>query len=88
VTARIRSLRRGSGRALKAWAEAGLDPISLHEARHTYASIMIDAGANAKAISTYMWVTRRSRSPTTATGSSCRATDQVRALLDAYLGAG
>jgi integrase len=74
-------------RALKAWAEAELDPITLHEARHTYASIMIDAGANAKAISTYMG------------HSSIQVTydrygklmpgneDQVRALLDAYLGA-
>jgi len=29
-------------------------PISLHEGRHTFASLMIAAGVNAKALSTYM----------------------------------
>jgi integrase len=43
-------------RAVKAWTEAELelDPIGLHEARHTYASICIAAGVNVKALSTYM----------------------------------
>ena len=41
-------------RALAAWAPAGLEPIGLHEARHTFASLMIAAGVNAKALSTYM----------------------------------
>jgi len=41
-------------RAVAAWRAAGLKPITLHECRHTYASTMIAAGANAKAISTYM----------------------------------
>jgi integrase len=57
-------------RALTAWARANaqeslraeqegrepdlLDPIGLHEARHTYASLMIAAGVNAKALQTYM----------------------------------
>jgi integrase len=40
-------------RADHAWA-AGLERITLHEARHTYASLMIAAGVNAKALSTYM----------------------------------
>jgi integrase len=40
-------------RSRKAWA-AGLDPIGLHEARHTFASLMIAAGVNAKALTTYM----------------------------------
>jgi len=53
-----------SGRAGTAWKrmnlkrkEAELDPIapiSLHEGRHTFASLMIAAGVNAKALSTYM----------------------------------
>jgi integrase len=34
-------------------ARAGLDPIGLHECRHTFASMMIAAGMNAKAL-TYM----------------------------------
>jgi integrase len=37
-----------------AWAVAGLDRLTLHEGRHTYASLMIAAGVNAKALSTYM----------------------------------
>jgi integrase len=37
-----------------AWAAAGLDRLTLHEGRHTYASLMIAAGVNAKALSTYM----------------------------------
>lgn len=41
-------------RAQVAWKRAGLDPIGLHEARHTFASVLIAAGVNAKAITTYM----------------------------------
>jgi integrase len=37
-----------------AWRRAGVDPINLHEARHTFASIAIAAGLNAKVIATYM----------------------------------
>jgi len=31
-----------------------VDPLTLHAARHTYASLMIAAGVNAKALSTFM----------------------------------
>ena len=41
-------------RASKAWERAKLERITLHEARHTFASLMIAAGVNAKALSTYM----------------------------------
>ncbi len=41
-------------RALADWKRAGLDAIGLHECRHTFASLMIAAGVNAKALSTYM----------------------------------
>jgi integrase len=41
-------------RALTAWKRAGLEPIGLHECRHTYASINIAAGVNAKTLSTLM----------------------------------
>jgi integrase len=57
-------------RALTAWTNANkeeaqraeleerkprlLSPIGLHEARHTYASLMIAAGVNAKALTTYL----------------------------------
>jgi len=36
------------------WKHAGLKPIGLHEARHTFASILIAAGVDAKAITAYM----------------------------------
>lgn len=36
------------------WDKAGLKRLGFHEARHTYASFMIAAGVNAKALSTYM----------------------------------
>jgi integrase len=38
----------------KAWVEAGLTPIGLHECRHSYAAYMIAAGLNSKALSTYI----------------------------------
>jgi integrase len=41
-------------RATKAWEKAKLPSITLHECRHTFASLMIAAGVNAKALSTYM----------------------------------
>jgi integrase len=41
-------------RARSAWRSAELEPIRLHEARHTYASLSIAAGVNAKALTTYM----------------------------------
>jgi integrase len=41
-------------RALTAWRGAGLTPIGLHECRHTFASLLIAAGVNAKAITAYL----------------------------------
>jgi integrase len=38
----------------KAWSKAELEPLGLHEARHTFASMMIAAGVNAKALSGYL----------------------------------
>jgi integrase len=43
-----------NARARRAWDSAGVDRITLHEARHTFASLMIAAGVNVKALSTYM----------------------------------
>jgi integrase len=41
-------------RARAIWTEAGFEPIGLHEARHTAASLMIAAGVNVKALSEFM----------------------------------
>jgi len=74
-----------AGRAFKVWRRAGLEPIGLHEARHTFASLMIAAGVNARALTTYM-----GHSSVTVTydryghlmpGNE----DEAAALLDAYL---
>jgi integrase len=43
-----------SDRCTTAWEDAKLDRITLHEARHSYASLMIATGVNAKVLSTYM----------------------------------
>jgi hypothetical protein len=45
---------RVTARADKAWTEAGLERVTLHEARHCYASYAITAGVNLKALSTFM----------------------------------
>jgi integrase len=37
-------------RATKAWQAAKLEPITLHECRHTFASLLIDSGANPNAV--------------------------------------
>jgi integrase len=34
--------------------DQAVEPITLHECRHTFASLMIAAGVNAKALSVYM----------------------------------
>ena len=41
-------------RARKAWIAAKLDAITFHKARHSFASMLIDAGVNAKALSSYL----------------------------------
>ena len=41
-------------RAGRAWTEAGLEPIGLHECRHTCASYFIAAGVNVKTLSTFL----------------------------------
>jgi integrase len=46
--------RAVTDRADTAWKAAKLQRITLHECRHTFASLMIAAGVNAKALSTFM----------------------------------
>jgi integrase len=45
---------RTNERARKRWEDRGLSVLTLHEARHNYASFAIAAGMNAKTLSTYM----------------------------------
>ena len=41
-------------RADESWKAAGLERLTLRDCRHTFASLAIAAGVNAKALSTYM----------------------------------
>jgi integrase len=72
-------------RADRAWAAAGLERITLHECRHTFASLMIAAGVNAKALQSFMGHANISitldRYGHLMPGSEAEAAD----LLDAYL---
>jgi integrase len=72
-------------RADRAWKAAGQTRITLHEARHTYASLMIAAGVNHHTIAAYM-----GHSSITVTldryGHLMPGNEaQAAALLDAYL---
>jgi integrase len=74
-----------AARAERAWKKAKLQGIGLHEARHTFASLMIAAGVNAKALSTYMGhaniAVTFDRYGHLMPGDECEAAQ----LLDAYL---
>jgi integrase len=75
-----------SKRAQAAWRAAGLAPgVTLHEARHTFASLMIAAGCNLKAVSTFC-----GHASVTITADRYGhlfpgAEDEAGALLDQYL---
>jgi integrase len=76
-----------SARAVTAWknAEPLLDGITLHEARHTFASLMIGAGVNAKALSTYLGHSSVSITYDRYGHLMPGNEDESAALLDAYL---
>ena len=67
------------------WDDAELDPLGFHEGRHTFASIAIAAGLNAKTLSTYLGhatiTITLDRYGHLMPGSEVEA----RAMLDAYL---
>ena len=46
--------RAPRSRARQAWQRAGLEPVGLHDCRHSYAAFMIAAGVNPKALCRYM----------------------------------
>jgi integrase len=72
-------------RARRAWRRAGLDPICLHECRHTFASLMIAAGVNAKALSVFMGHANISITLDRYGHLMPGAEDEAAGLLDAYL---
>jgi integrase len=74
-------------RAERAWEAAGLQRITLHECRHTFASLMIAAGVNAKALSTYMGHATISITLDRYGHLMPGSEEQAAALLDDYLAA-
>ena len=71
--------------AQECWAAAGLEPITLHEARHTFASLLIDSGANAKAVQEFMGHSKIQTTFDTYGHLLPGSHDEVRARMDAYL---
>ncbi|MGO9974408.1 MAG: tyrosine-type recombinase/integrase [Solirubrobacteraceae bacterium] len=65
--------------------EDALEPIGLHECRHTFASLMIAAGVNAKALSTYMGHANISITLDRYGHLMPGNEDEAAALLDRYL---
>jgi integrase len=74
-----------SERALRAWKAAELQPICLHACRHTFASLMIAAGVNAKALSTFMGHATISITLDRYGHLMPGAEDEAAGLMDAYL---
>jgi integrase len=62
-----------------------LAPLTLHECRHTFASLMIASGANVKAIQTCMGHSKISTTLDTYGHMLPGSHDEVRARMDAYL---
>jgi integrase len=72
-------------RARRAWRRADVEPISLHDCRHTFASLMIAAGVNAKALSTFMGHANISITLDRYGHLMPGAEDEAAGLMDAYL---
>jgi integrase len=79
-------------RAENAWTTARrkvglepLDPLGLHECRHTYASLLIAAGLPAKTVSTYLGHASITTTPDLYGHLMPDAHEQAVALVDAYL---
>lgn len=74
-------------RAKTDWKRAGLDPVTLHDARHTFATLLIDAGGNAKAIQESMGHADIRMTFGTYGHLIEGSRDELRAQVDAYLAA-
>ncbi len=74
-----------SQRAERNWRAAGLEAIGLHDCRHTFASLMIAAGVNAKALSTFMGHASITMTLDRYGHLFPGSEDEAAGLLDAYL---
>lgn len=78
-------LRRLLRRPVTHTAEAGAAPISLHLCRHTFASLLIDSGANPKAIQEFMGHSKIQTTFDVYGHLLPGSHDEVRARMDSYL---
>jgi integrase len=74
-----------SQRAERAWRAAGLEPIGLHDCRHTFASLMIAAGVNAKTLAAFMGHASITMTLDRYGHLFPGSEDEAAGLLDAYL---
>lgn len=75
-------------RAARAWKAARLEPVPLQSARHTFASILIAAGVNAKQVSVYMGHASIQTTLDVYGHLMAGSADQAVSLVDAYLARG
>jgi integrase len=71
--------------AQECWAAADFDLPTMHEARHTFASLLIDAGANPKAIQEFMGHANIKETFDTYGHLLPGSRDEIRERMDAYL---
>lgn len=74
-----------SQRAEREWRAAGLEPIGLHDCRHTFASLMIAAGVNAKTLAAFMGHASITMTLDRYGHLFPGSEDEAAGLLDAYL---
>jgi len=67
------------------WERKGLAPITMHECRHTFASLLIDAGANPKALQAFMGHSNIGVTFDTYGHLLPGSREEVRRLMDRYL---
>jgi integrase len=65
-----------------------LEPITLHECRHTFASLLIDSGCNPKAVQEFMGHSKIQMTFDTYGHLMPGSHDEVRERMDAYLATG
>jgi integrase len=71
--------------AQERWERLGLRPITMHECRHTFASLLIDAGANPKALQAFMGHSNIQITFDTYGHLLPGSREEVRKLMDQYL---
>jgi integrase len=86
----LRAGRRRSAKLLRVWKAAELEPVCLHECRHTYVSLMHEAGLSLEEIGDYVghdsaYMTDRYRH--LREGHEARAAERFDAYLERTTGA-